>query len=85
MSAATCSTHTTITVPATGAKPDYSIRSLMMTCIRECVKTPERAKALQAECKELVLKHHPDSAADKKFGKHYAWYKATMKKAGEQV
>ena len=82
MSAATCSTHTTITTPATGPKPDYSIRSLCMTAILEGHKAPERAKELKDQCEAMVKEHHPDSAAAKKFGKHFAWYKSTMKKEG---
>lgn len=86
MTAATCSTHTTITQPASGQRPDYSIRQLCMTAIREAAtSTPERAKSLKAECEALVKQYHPESAAAAKFPKHYAWYKATMKKAGEAV
>ncbi len=83
MTEATCNTHVTVTVDVTGDRPEYSIRSLMTTALLESSRNPDRAEALKVECREMVTELHPSSAACLKFGKHYAWYKATMKKAGQ--
>ena len=85
MTAATCLTHTTVTEPVTGERPDYSIRSLMLTAITESEKDPTQAKRLKAECEELVKQYHPTSAAALKFGKHYSWYKSTLKTGRQQL
>ena len=75
MTKAAQTTHTTVTLPATRQDGGPSIRQIIRTGI-----LTGRAKAeIQAD----VVANFPESAAAAKFGKHYAWYKATMKKAGE--
>lgn len=64
-----------------GGKP--SIRQICIEAILASVREPDAAKELKATAKALVSKFHPGSAAELKFDKHYAWYKGTMKKAGE--
>lgn len=70
-------THTVTTTPAEngGVAAPKSIRQIMMGGI--LAQTPK------AEVEAEVVRLHPNSAAAKKFGKHYAWYKGTMKKAGQ--
>lgn len=68
-------THTTVTLPATRQDGAPSIRQIIRQGILS--GTPK------AEVQAQVMANHPESAAAQKFAKHYAWYKATMKKAGE--
>lgn len=64
-----------------GGKP--SIRQICREAILASVREPEAAKELKASAKALVERYYPTSAAARKFDKHYAWYKGTMKKDGE--
>lgn len=64
-----------------GGKP--SIRQICMEAILGSVREPDAAKELKATAKALVERYYPTSMAAAKFDKHYAWYKGTMKKAGE--
>ena len=68
-------THTTITIPGVASPDTPSIRAIIRGGIL-AVQPKDRIKA-------RVVEHHPTSAAARKFDKHYAWYRATMKKAGE--
>ena len=68
-------THTTITTPNT--TPNKSIVSIRQICMTGILK-----KVPTADIAAEILKHHPESAAAKKSGKHIAWYRADMKKRG---
>lgn len=75
MTKAISSTHTTITEVGTRQDGVASIRQICMTGILAGKSTKEIAAEIQAA--------HPASAAAAKSAKHIAWYKATMKKAGQ--
>lgn len=68
-------THTTVTLPGTRQDGGPSIRQIIRGGLLAGETTKEIAAKVQAA--------FPDSAAAKKSAKHIAWYKATMKKAGE--
>lgn len=68
--------RTTVTTPEVAQDPTQkSIRQIIMGGIL--------TKASKETIKAEVDRLYPTSAASAKFGKHYAWYKATMKKAGQ--
>lgn len=72
----TSTQRTTVTTPEVAQDPSQpSIRQIIMGGIL--------AKQDKAAIKAKVDELYPTSAASAKFGKHYAWYKATMKKAGQ--
>ncbi len=77
VSIAKTATHTVTTTPAEngGIDAPTSIRSI----IRGGILSGEAKSVTQAK----VVEAHPTSAAAKKFGVHYSWYKGKMKKAGE--
>lgn len=85
MTAATCNTHVTITEPVNGPRPEHSIRQICITAIMASDDTPRLAQLYKDQARELISLYHSGSAADRKFGKHYAWYKATLKKEGKIV
>src|ERR1051326_7865552 len=86
MNATPCSTHITVT-DTTGEKSTYpSIRSICREAILLSVGRPvDQQKLIKDEAYKLVSAYYPTSAAALKWTKHYAWYKSTMKKAGELV
>lgn len=69
-------THTVTTTPADNAGVDSKLS------IRQIITRGILAQTPKAEVEKQVVALHPNSAAAAKFGKHYAWYKGTMKKAG---
>lgn len=85
MTAATCNTHTTITEPVQGPRPEWSIRQICLHAIMASEETPKLAQLYKDQARELIEQQHGTSAAARKFGKHYAWYKATLKKEGKIV
>jgi hypothetical protein len=66
---------TTTSLPLNPTCPVPSIRSLIRGMLLDGATTQE----ITAK----VIQFHPTSAAAAKPAKHIAWYKATMKKAGE--
>lgn len=69
-------THTTVTLP--NPNPEKSILSIRQICMTG-ILAGKSTKEIAAE----IQLHHPNSAAAAKSAKHIAWYKATMKKAGQ--
>lgn len=70
--------HTHITVTAPSTNPNSTTPSIRQIC-RKGILAGTPTKEIAAE----ITLHHPTSAAAAKSGKHIAWYRATMKKAGE--
>lgn len=71
----TSTDRTTITTPAVAPSGTLSIRQIC----RSGILAGKTSKEIAAE----IIATHPTSAAAAKSGKHIAWYRATMKKAGE--
>lgn len=71
MTTAQSATHTTVTLPASGASDKPSIREIMLGGIMR--GTPKEEILAQ------VQKHHPASAGAEKFKVHLAWYKGWLK------
>ena len=71
-------THTTITTLNTNTTPSSHVPS-----IRSIIRGGILNGASKAEMVTAINRHHPMSAAARIPAKHIAWYRATMKKAGE--
>lgn len=78
MTAAQQATHTTITVENNADEHNRplppSIRSIIRGDILNGIPTSETRKKIETL--------HAETAACKKFSKHYAWYKGQIKKEG---
>lgn len=76
------STFITATFTTTGVvKP--SIRQICLVALTKSADCPILSRELKREANDLVVKHWPETAAAKKFAKHYAWYKGIFQKEGK--
>lgn len=57
-----------------------SIRQICLAALTLSAARPADSRMLKREAKDLVAKFHAGTAADRKFDKHYAWYKGTAQK-----
>lgn len=76
MTAAQQSTHTTITVE----NDENSVNRPLPPSIRSIIRGDILNGVAQSETRKKIETLHPETAACKKFSKHYAWYKGQIKK-----
>lgn len=76
MTVATQNTHTTVT---TENNPDEVSRPLPPS-VRSIIRGDILAGIATSETRKKIETLHPETAACKKFSKHYAWYKGQIKK-----